>query len=115
MTETNTKTAEAAMKKNPYYKDKREVRNDSKGNTTVLLHGVPIAFINHAEVTLTLYGDTRVSRKSCRLMNILVSEFGKDWKTDYGKVFSENGVWKFRHVTGRVEVFSGKTLTLKTF
>jgi hypothetical protein len=77
-----------------------------RGRTTVSLHGTACLSVSRTEGTVTLSGDALPTRKSCRMMNAVLSQLGA------GEVMTREGRWLHRDARGRLTPFSGRDLTV---
>lgn len=80
------------------------VRED--GVTTVCLHGVPCLRINTRKGTVMISGEALPTRKTCRMMNAVLSRLGA------GTVFTRKGEWEYRSTDGTRSRFTDGALTV---
>lgn len=105
MTRSDMMTAAAVMTGAPLEMNGRTVTTE-RGVTTVWLHRTPCLRVARTEGTVTLSGETLPTRKSCRMMNAVLSQLGA------GAVATRCGKWEHRAPDGDVTPFSGSELTV---
>lgn len=74
---------------------------------TLRLHGEPCMQIDRSVSTITVNGSARLTRKTVRFINTILSLFVTD------RVMSRSGVWYIVDGTGVWKDFTGKEVTLK--
>ena len=103
MTRSDMMTAAAVTTGSPLEMNGRRVETE-RGVTTVSLHGSPCLRVERMRGRVTLLGDTLPTRKSCRMMNAVLSQLGA------GAVSTREGRWRHTAPDGTVEDFSGEEL-----